>query len=101
MVSFFEYNNNVGLILLTFRGCREPSQVLCLVFVERIVTAKVLERVVKKVSCLSCFVVLCLTGSNTSVHSMAPKMQKETLESCQSGKVCDLLYDSLLICTDD
>ncbi|PPD66653.1 hypothetical protein GOBAR_DD36471 [Gossypium barbadense] len=64
----------------------EPSQVLCLVFVERIVTAKVIERFVKQVSCLSCFVVSCLTGSNTSVDSMAPKIQKETLESCQSGK---------------
>ncbi|TYJ02321.1 hypothetical protein E1A91_A13G219900v1 [Gossypium mustelinum] len=58
----------------------EPSQVLCLVFVERIVTAKVIERFVKQVSCLSCFVVSCLTGSNTSVDSMAPKIQKETLE---------------------
>ncbi|KAK5773170.1 hypothetical protein PVK06_049475 [Gossypium arboreum] len=72
----------------------EPSQVLCLVFVERIVTAKVIERFVKKVSCLSCFVVSCLTGSNTSVDSMAPKIQKETLESCQSGKV------NLLFATD-
>ncbi|PPR87215.1 hypothetical protein GOBAR_AA33473 [Gossypium barbadense] len=72
----------------------EPSQVLCLVFVERIVTAKVIERFVKQVSCLSCFVVSCLTGSNTSVDSMAPKIQKETLESCQSGKV------NLLFATD-
>ncbi|KAA3486196.1 endoribonuclease Dicer-like protein 3-like [Gossypium australe] len=62
-----------------------------------IVTAKVIERFVKKESCLSCFVVSCLTGSNTSVDSMAPKIQKETLESCQSGKgnekQRDQLYD--------
>ncbi|MBA0752984.1 hypothetical protein Gogos_000140, partial [Gossypium gossypioides] len=77
-----------------FLSLGEPSQVLCLVFVERIVTAKVIERFVKKVSCLSCFVVSCLTGSNTSVDSMAPKIQKETLESCQSGKV------NLLFATD-
>ncbi|MBA0728554.1 hypothetical protein Golax_001444, partial [Gossypium laxum] len=77
-----------------FLSLGEPSQVLCLVFVERIVTAKVIERFVKKVSCLSCLVVSCLTGSNTSVDSMAPKIQKETLESCQSGKV------NLLFATD-
>ncbi|KAL1064689.1 hypothetical protein V6Z11_D13G229700 [Gossypium hirsutum] len=56
-----------------FLSLGEPSQVLCLVFVERIVTAKVIERFVKKVSCL--------------FDSMALKIQKETLESCQSGKV--------------
>ncbi|TYH36047.1 hypothetical protein ES332_D13G237300v1 [Gossypium tomentosum] len=53
-----------------FLSLGEPSQVLCLVFVGRIVTAKVIERFVKK-----------------SVDSMALKIQKETLESCQSGKV--------------
>ncbi|KAB2049914.1 hypothetical protein ES319_A13G209300v1 [Gossypium barbadense] len=78
----------------------EPSQVLCLVFVERIVTAKVIERFVKQVSCLSCFVVSCLTGSNTSVDSMAPKIQKETLESCQSGKGIHIPNCSCVICFD-
>lgn len=60
---------------------------LCLIFVERIITAKVIERVVKKVTSLSHFSVSYLTGSNTSVDGLAPKVQKETLESFRSGKV--------------
>jgi len=66
--------------------------VLCLIFVERIVTAKVIERFVKKVSYLSHFTVSYLTGSNTSADSLAPKMQKETLESFRSGKVSNILH---------
>lgn len=95
MVRFLEDNNNVGLLLFFFCGCREPRQVLCLIFVERIVTAKVIERFVKKVSFLSDFMVSYLTGSQTSVDSLAPKVQKETLELFRSGKVSYLLYNSL------
>lgn len=65
---------------------------LCLIFVERIVTAKVIERFVKKVSSLSHFTVSYLTGSSTSADSLPPKMQKETLESFRSGKVSKLLH---------
>lgn len=75
-----------------FCYCREASKVLCLIFVERIVTAKVIERFVKKVTCLSHFTVSYLTGSNTSNDSLAPKMQKGILESFLSGKVSDFLH---------
>ena len=63
-------------------------QLLCLIFVDRIITAKVIERFVKKVACLSHFTVSYLTGSNTSsVDALAPKVQKQTLDSFRSGKV--------------
>ncbi|KAL5559568.1 hypothetical protein UlMin_035779 [Ulmus minor] len=64
---------------------------LCLIFVDRIITAKVIEIFVKKVPCLSRFTVSYLTGSNTSVGALVPKMQKKTLESFRSGKI-NLLF---------
>ncbi|KAB2077248.1 hypothetical protein ES319_A06G088000v1 [Gossypium barbadense] len=78
-------------LLQLFQSFGETRQVLCLIFVERIITAKVIERFAKKVSCLSHFMVSYMTGSNTSVDSLAPKIQKETLESFRSGKV-NLLF---------
>ena len=69
--------------------CRESSLVLCLIFVERIVTAKVVERFVKKVPQLSHLAVSYLTGSNASVDALSPKRQRETLDSFRSGKVFD------------
>lgn len=68
--------------------CRGAGLVLCLIFVDRIVAAKVIERFVKKrVSVLSHFTVAYITGNNSSVDALAPKVQKETLESFRSGKV--------------
>ncbi|XVF48783.1 hypothetical protein PTKIN_Ptkin03bG0216400 [Pterospermum kingtungense] len=81
-------------LLQLFQSFGEPRQVLCLIFVERIVTAKVIQRFVKKINFLSDFMVSYLTGSQTSVDSLAPKMQKETLESFRAGKV------NLLFATD-
>lgn len=75
-----------------FGCCRGASHVPCLIFVDRIVTAKVIQRFVKKVTCLSHFTVSFLTGSNTVNDSLAPKMQKEILESFRSGKVSDFLH---------
>jgi len=60
---------------------------LCLIFVDRIITAKVIERFAKKVPQISHFSVSYLTGSNTSVDAVAPKRQKEILDSFRSGKV--------------
>lgn len=79
-------------IFLSFGGA---GLVLCLIFVDRIVAAKVIERFVKKrVSVLSHFMVAYITGNNSSVDALAPKVQKETLESFRSGKV------NLLFATD-
>ncbi|CAJ1973600.1 unnamed protein product [Sphenostylis stenocarpa] len=68
-----------------------PLKVLCLIFVERIITAKVIERFAKKVPQISHFTVSYLTGNNTSVDAVAPKKQKEILDSFRSGKV-NLLF---------
>ncbi|OAY54204.1 endoribonuclease Dicer homolog 3 isoform X4 [Manihot esculenta] len=78
-------------LFLSFGGAR---QILCLIFVDRIVTAKVIERFVKKVAALAHFRVSYVTGSNTSIDAVTPKTQKETLESFRSGKV------NLLFATD-
>ncbi|GAB4854001.1 helicase [Ancistrocladus abbreviatus] len=66
---------------------REGSQVLCLIFVDRIITAKVIERFVRKITSLSQFSVSYLTGSSSSIDSLTPKMQKKTLELFRTGKV--------------
>ncbi|KAK3027516.1 hypothetical protein RJ639_040231, partial [Escallonia herrerae] len=78
-------------IFQSFGGAR---QVLCLIFVDRIITAKVIERIVKRSSCLSHLTASYVTGSNTSADALAPKLQKEILESFRSGKV------NLLFATD-
>lgn len=82
----------VKLIYFSFCGCREARQVLCLIFVERIITAKVIERFLKKVENLAHFTVSYLTGANASADALTPKMQMETLESFRSGKVYVLQY---------
>jgi len=69
--------------------------VLCLIFVDRIITAKVIERFAKKVPRISHFSVSYLTGNNTSVDAVAPKRQKQILESFRSGKV--FIYYILVI----
>ncbi|XP_061374875.1 endoribonuclease Dicer homolog 3a isoform X2 [Gastrolobium bilobum] len=96
----FDYSKAVDLgyispklleLIQLFQLFGESRQVLCLIFVERIITAKVIERFVKKVSQLSHFTVSYLTGNNTSVDALAPKRQKEILDSFRSGKV-NLLF---------
>ncbi|CAK9137648.1 unnamed protein product [Ilex paraguariensis] len=81
-------------LLQIFQSFGKNTQVLCITFVERIMTAKVIERFIKKIACLSHFTVSHLTGSNSSVDALAPKLQKEILESFRSGKV------NLLFATD-
>ncbi|XP_009363041.2 endoribonuclease Dicer homolog 3a-like isoform X1 [Pyrus x bretschneideri] len=77
-----------------FHSFGRSREVRCLIFVDRIITAKVIERFMKKVTSLSHFTVSYLTGSTTSVDSLAPKIQKETLELFCSGEV------NLLFATD-
>lgn len=77
-----------------FRSFGEATKVLCLIFVERIITAKVIDIIVKRVADLSHLEVSYLTGSTTSVDAMSAKLQKETLESFRSGQV------NLLFATD-
>ncbi|KAF7134712.1 hypothetical protein RHSIM_Rhsim08G0003600 [Rhododendron simsii] len=80
-------------LLRLFQSFGEARQVLCLIFVERIIAAKVVERVIKRIKSLSHFTVSYLTGSNSSVDAVAPKVQQETLASFRSGKV-NLLFST-------
>ncbi|KAL6216878.1 hypothetical protein ACLB2K_010096 [Fragaria x ananassa] len=66
---------------------------LCLIFVDRIITAKVIERFMRKVTSLSHFKISYLTGSTTSVDALTPKIQKETLKLFSSGEV-NLLFST-------
>ncbi|KAI4354367.1 hypothetical protein L6164_003236 [Bauhinia variegata] len=81
-------------LLHIFHSFGESNHVLCLIFVDRIVTAIVLDRFVKKVKFLSHLRVSYLTGSNTSADSVTPKLQKEILQLFSSGKL------NLLFATD-
>lgn len=81
-------------LLQLFLSFGKASKVLCLIFVERIITAKVINIILKRVEDLSHLKASYLTGSATSVDAMSPKLQKETLDSFRSGQV------NLLIATD-
>ncbi|XP_020248629.1 endoribonuclease Dicer homolog 3a [Asparagus officinalis] len=70
-------------ILKTFPS----NQVRCLVFVERIITATVIQHFIKKISYLSHLKVSYLTGGSNSAEALTQKLQKETLELFRSGKV--------------
>ncbi|KAM7276585.1 hypothetical protein ACFE04_018451 [Oxalis oulophora] len=78
-------------LIQLFLSFGEASEVLCLIFVERIITAAVIQNFVKKVSRLSHFKVSYLTGSNSSVDGLTSKEQKETLQAFRSGKI-NLLF---------
>lgn len=79
-----------------FQSFGEARQVLCLIFVDRIITAKVVERIMKKLAPLSHFTFSYLTGSNSSIDGLSPQLQKKTLESFRSGKV-NLLFTTDVI----
>ncbi|GJU84475.1 endoribonuclease Dicer homolog 3a isoform X1, partial [Tanacetum coccineum] len=63
-----------------FQSFREATKVPCLIFVEKVITAQVLEIIVKRVADLSHFKVSCLSGNSTSVDVMSPKLKKKTLD---------------------
>lgn len=77
--------------LLQILNSFQPNQVRCLIFVERIVTARVIEHMIKKISYLSHLKVSYLTGGSNSPEAISPKLQKKTLELFRSGKV-NLLF---------
>lgn len=54
---------------------------------ERIITAKVIDRFMGQLSCLSQFTFSFLTGGNSSKDALTPSMQKKVLELFRSGKV--------------
>ncbi|WOL09052.1 endoribonuclease [Canna indica] len=78
-------------LLQIFQSFGFSNQVLCLIFVERIITAKVTERFIKKIGYLSHFSVSYLTGGGSSVDGLTLNIQKKTLDLFRSGKV-NLLF---------
>nr|XP_018675049.1 PREDICTED: endoribonuclease Dicer homolog 3a-like isoform X2 [Musa acuminata subsp. malaccensis] len=78
-------------LIQIIRSLGMPSQVVCLIFVERNITAKVLERFIKNVCFLSHFTVSYLAGGSSSVDALTPKTQKDILDSFRSGKA-NLLF---------
>ncbi|XP_043722965.1 endoribonuclease Dicer homolog 3a isoform X2 [Telopea speciosissima] len=78
-------------LIQIFQSLGGTRQILCLIFVERIITAKVIERFIKKLNYLSHFSVSYLTGGSSSVDALTPKMQKKTLDSFRRGEV-NLLF---------
>ncbi|KAI3877798.1 hypothetical protein MKW92_013413 [Papaver armeniacum] len=78
-------------LVQTFQSFGDVKDLLCLIFVERIITAKVIERFMRKVSYLSHFTVAYLTGGNGAMDALKPKVQKETLDAFRSGKI-NLLF---------
>ena len=54
---------------------------------ERIITARVIEALMKKVQFLSHFSFSYLTGGSSTIDSLTPKMQKTALDSFRSRKV--------------
>ncbi|XP_057432641.1 endoribonuclease Dicer homolog 3a isoform X2 [Lotus japonicus] len=78
-------------LIKIFHTFGESNEVLCLIFVERIIAAKVIQRFVKNVPQISHLTVSYLTGNHTSVDALAPTRQKEILDSFRSGKV-NLLF---------
>ncbi|KAF6156089.1 hypothetical protein GIB67_007464 [Kingdonia uniflora] len=74
-------------IIGIFLSFGNSKKVLCLIFVERIITAKVISRFISKLNYLSHLTVSYLTGGNASADALNPKMQKETLDLFRCGKV--------------
>lgn len=68
-------------------GCRKDTELLCIIFVERIIAAKVIDRVMKKIDDLSHFNVSYLTGSSSGVGGLSSKAQLDILESFRDGRV--------------
>jgi endoribonuclease Dicer len=63
------------------------EEVLCMIFVERIMTAKAVERFMRGIVSLSYFSVSYLTGGSTSKDSLSPAVQRFTLDLFRAGKV--------------
>ncbi|KAL0407818.1 UNVERIFIED_CONTAM: Endoribonuclease Dicer3a [Sesamum radiatum] len=80
-------------LLEIFRSFGKETEILCIIFVERIIAAKVIERLMKKITDLSHFNVSYLTGVTLLLVDLHQKVQTEILESFRLGKV-NLLFST-------
>ncbi|XP_006645199.1 endoribonuclease Dicer homolog 3a isoform X3 [Oryza brachyantha] len=78
-------------LIQIFHSFSSSHHVRCLIFVDRKITARVIDRTIKKIGRLTHFTVSFLTGGRSSVDALTPRMQKDTLDSFRSGKV-NLLF---------
>ncbi|KAL8499337.1 hypothetical protein ACS0TY_022353 [Phlomoides rotata] len=79
-------------LLEIFRSFGEDTEVLCLVFVEQIIVAEVIGRVMKKITDFYHFNISYITQSNSSDGGFLPK-ELEVLGSFRGGKV-NLLFST-------
>ncbi|KDP34010.1 hypothetical protein JCGZ_07581 [Jatropha curcas] len=101
----FDYLQALGLgyistklyeLLQVFLSFGVARKILCLIFVDSILTADVIGRFVKKITALAHFTVSYVTGTNCSVDTLTPKTQREPLESFSFGMVNLLFYTDVL-----
>lgn len=67
--------------------CRLEEEVYCLILMERVITAKVIERFMRKINITPHFPVSYLTGGGSSKDSLTPKLQRTVIDSFRAGKV--------------
>ncbi|PVH37629.1 hypothetical protein PAHAL_5G048900 [Panicum hallii] len=80
-------------LIQVFLSFSDFDNVRCLIFVDRKITARVIERTMKKIGRLAYFRISFLTGGSSSVDALTltSKEQKDTHDSFRSGKV-NLLF---------
>lgn len=64
-----------------------------MIFVERIITAKAVERFMRGIVNFSCFSISYLTGGGTSKDALSPAVQRFTLDLFRAGKVRCFTYE--------
>ncbi|KAL6643233.1 hypothetical protein ACP70R_021414 [Stipagrostis hirtigluma subsp. patula] len=81
----------VETLINIFKSFGASEEVLCMIFVERIMTAKAVERFMRGIVSFSCFSISYLTGGSTSKDALSPAVQRFTLDLFRAGKV-NLLF---------
>ncbi|PNT67584.1 hypothetical protein BRADI_3g29287v3 [Brachypodium distachyon] len=84
-------SSKVDTLINIFKSFGSSNEVLCLIFVERIMTAKAVERFMRGIVNFSRFSISYLTGGSTSKDALSPAVQQFTLDLFRAGKV-NLLF---------
>ncbi|CAD6212969.1 unnamed protein product [Miscanthus lutarioriparius] len=84
-------SSKVETLINIFKSFGSSEEVLCMIFVERIMTAKAVERFMRGNVNFSHFSISYLTGGSTSKDALSPAVQRFTLDLFRAGKV-NLLF---------
>ncbi|KAM0865318.1 hypothetical protein ACQ4PT_043361 [Festuca glaucescens] len=84
-------SSKVDALINIFKSFGSSNEVICLIFVDRIMTAKSVERFMRGIVNFSSFSISYLTGGSTSKDSLSPSVQRFTLDLFRAGKV-NLLF---------